>query len=149
MKSSSSLWRLLLSLFLALSASCATGGSPPERPARLRVTPLSGDRLQLDFEPLPPDFALERFSEAEALAVLAASYEAFPEASEVQVLPAQARSRAPAAAWERRLLEEFIARYGQGRLPVPDSIQHSPLYRALKLSPRYMGEGIRDAARDG
>jgi hypothetical protein len=33
-------------------------------------------------------------------------------------------------------------------LPLPESVEHSRLYLALRMSPRYMGPGLRDAARE-
>lgn len=55
-----------------------------------------------------------------------------------------ARARAP---WEQALRAEFIAKYGPPLLPMPEVLERSSLYMALKLSPRYMVPGIRDAAR--
>ncbi|HYO55172.1 AHH domain-containing protein [Archangium sp.] len=52
------------------------------------------------------------------------------------------------AEWELRLREEYLARYGPSRLPLPQSLESSPLFLALKLSPAYMGPGIREAARE-
>nr|WP_224244386.1 AHH domain-containing protein [Hyalangium gracile] len=68
--------------------------------------------------------------------------------SELSVVPALASSAPTLSPWEARLRREFLARYGPARLPLPESLQHSPLYMALKLSPRYMGAGFRNAARE-
>jgi hypothetical protein len=86
-------------------------------------------------------------SEEEAQAVLDAFSWSFPEAAQLQVLPASAWSTGAPAPWEARLRAEFIKHYGASRLPLPGSIRHSPLFMALRLSPRYMGPGIRDAAQ--
>jgi hypothetical protein len=48
--------------------------------------------------------------------------------------------------WELQLRQEFLSRYGPAALPLPASLEDSPLFLALRLSPRYMGPGIRDAA---
>ncbi len=53
-----------------------------------------------------------------------------------------------AAEWELKLREEFLSRYGSSRLPLPQSLETSPLFLALKLSPRYMGAGVREAAQE-
>jgi hypothetical protein len=44
--------------------------------------------------------------------------------------------------------EEYLARYGPPQVPLPQSLERSPLVLALKLSPRYMGEGVREAAQE-
>jgi hypothetical protein len=154
MKSASWL-RPLLALALALSSSCTSRrvdvSQQAERlpaPSPVRVTWLAEDRLQLDFEPLLPDPTLELLSEEEARTVLATFLHSLPEDSQLQVLPTRASSQGAPAPWELRLRSEFLARYGPPRLPLPDSLQRSPLFMALKLSPRYMGRGVRDAARE-
>jgi hypothetical protein len=54
----------------------------------------------------------------------------------------------PAAPWELRLRENFLSRYGPALLPLPESLETSRLYLALKLSTHYMDDGIREAARE-
>lgn len=49
---------------------------------------------------------------------------------------------------ERRLREVFLTRFGSTLVPLPDSLEQSRLFHALKLSPRYMGSGVREAARE-
>jgi hypothetical protein len=44
--------------------------------------------------------------------------------------------------------EEFLAEFGPGMLPLPDSPEGSPLWAALEMSPRFMGEGVRQAAEE-
>ncbi|WP_224247987.1 AHH domain-containing protein [Hyalangium gracile] len=154
MKSATRFLRLLLILPLALPASCATAqsamaerGQHDSGMAKVVPTWLSEDQLQLDFEPLPPRFYPEMMSAEEAQAVLAAFARSFPESEALQVLPARASSTGAPAPWEARLRAEFLKHYGTSRLPLPGSIQHSPLFMALRLSPRYMGPGIREAAQ--
>ena len=53
-----------------------------------------------------------------------------------------------AAPWESRLREDFLSRYGPPLLPMPASLETSPLLMALRLSPRFMGPGIRQAAQE-
>jgi hypothetical protein len=54
----------------------------------------------------------------------------------------------PAAPWEARLRKDFFALYGPALLPTPESLETSRLLLALKLSTRYMDDGIREAARE-
>ena len=151
----SGLPRLLLALCLVLASSCATTrpsnseeAELTEPPATARVTQLDEGEFRLDFEPLPGDPTLQAMQVEEARQVLAGFLQAFPEATQLQVIPALASPTGKPSAVERRLREEFLARYGPGRLPLPDSLQNSPLVMALKLSTRYMGPGFRDAARE-
>jgi hypothetical protein len=53
-----------------------------------------------------------------------------------------------AASWELQLREDFFSQYGPALLPLPESLETSRLYIALKLSTRYMGEGFREAAQE-
>ncbi len=145
---------LPLVLCLALTA-CATsragsaaGAEYSERPAAVRVTQLEEDRLQLDFAPLPADLTLQALEVEEVRQLLAEFLQSFPEVARLQVVPVLASPSGAPPALERRLRAEFLARYGPGRLPLPDSLQHSPLVMALKMSTRYMGPGVRDAARE-
>ncbi|MCY1080890.1 AHH domain-containing protein [Archangium lansingense] len=43
--------------------------------------------------------------------------------------------------------EQFIARYGTPFVPLPDCLKESALFMALRLSPRYMPVGMREAAQ--
>jgi hypothetical protein len=45
---------------------------------------------------------------------------------------------------EELLLRQYTERYGEPAVPLPDSLLESPLAMALRLSPRYMPEGIRE-----
>lgn len=47
---------------------------------------------------------------------------------------------------ELQLREEFLSLYGPASLPLPESLETSRLFRALQMSPRFMGEGFRQAA---
>ncbi len=53
-----------------------------------------------------------------------------------------------AASWELRLREDFLSRFGPALFPVPESLETSRIFLALKLSTRYMHEGIREAAQE-
>ena len=52
------------------------------------------------------------------------------------------------ASWERSLRQQFIERYGASMVPLPDCLEDSALLMALRLSPRYMPEGVREAAME-
>ncbi len=47
---------------------------------------------------------------------------------------------------EHSLREELEALYGPSSLPMPSRLEDARWFQALKLSPRYMGEGVREAA---
>ncbi|MFL5354733.1 AHH domain-containing protein [Archangium sp.] len=161
MKRVGSLPRLSLTLMFLLSAACATtratapGGESPRKESKpVRVDALPGGALRLSFEPLTPDLAWEQLRLEEARAVLAALHESLPprEKGRPRLVLASAgagntQGAAPEA-WELRLREEFLSRYGPSRLPLPHSLEASRLFMTLKLSPRYMGEGVREAARE-
>lgn len=51
-------------------------------------------------------------------------------------------------AWERRLWEEFAARYGAEELPPVEQMADERVRLALELSTRYMEAGVREAARE-
>jgi len=155
MKSTTCLLRLMmLSVALLHFSSCVTAqsslseiGGSHTQPGPVRHTWLPDNQLRLDFEPLPPELFPKAMSEQEAQAVLAAFVQVFPEAAQLQVIHASTASAGSPAPWEQKLRAEFLKHYGTSRLPLPSSIQHSALYMALKLSPRYMSLGLRDAAQ--
>jgi hypothetical protein len=147
---------LLVALFLAaVSSSCATpqvgiseGGDRQTQPAAVHVTRLADDQFQLHFEPAPAGLTLGAMREEEARALLAEFNQAFPETPPFELVPVLASPAGAPARWELRLRAEFLARYGPPLLPMPKSLERSPLFMALKLSPRYMAPGFRDAARE-
>jgi hypothetical protein len=114
----------------------------------VRATLLPGERLQLEFGPAPPHAALEVLPVEQVHALLADFLAGIEFPSQPRVIPVVASSARAPAPWEARLRAEFLARYGPGLLPLPGSLERSPLFMALRLSPRYMAPGIRDAARE-
>jgi hypothetical protein len=97
------------------------------------------------------DPALEVLRVEEARAVLAAFQESFQREERRGlrlVLASTGAAEGRPAEWESRLREEYLSRYGPPLLPLPQSLETSPLFLALKLSPRYMGAGVREAARE-
>jgi hypothetical protein len=114
---------------------------------------LPGGPLKLSFEPVAADPLLERLRVEEARRVLAAFQESFrvaekPRSRHRLILASTATGQHQPAEWETRLREEYLSRFGPPLLPVPQSLEQSRLFLALKLSPRYMGEGVREAARE-
>ncbi|WNG17590.1 AHH domain-containing protein [Cystobacter fuscus] len=153
MKSASVLLRLLTASSFVLASSCATpgptlpGGERPQpAPFSVQATVLPGEQLQLDFEPAPLRAAQEVLPTEEARQLLAEFLECAADPYFLPVVPAMASSTRGASSGEARLRAEFLARYGPGWLPLPKSLERSPLFMALRLSPRYMAPGIRDAA---
>lgn len=57
-------------------------------------------------------------------------------------------SRSATRQLQLQVREEFLDEFGPGTLPLPDSAEGSPLWAALKMSPRFMGEGVRQAAEE-
>jgi len=108
--------------------------------------------LQLSFEPVAPNPALEAISVEEAHTVLTVFHSALlAERPEIRVIPPSGLrllNEVDSRGWERHLKERFVSRFGDSLLPLPESWEQSRLYQALKLSPRYMGPGIRNAARE-
>lgn len=154
MKSASFL-RWLAVLSFAFHSSCAAprpnaseDAHAPPAPMTVRAAVLAEEQLLLNFEPVRLHAAMEVLPVEDARALLADFLECVETPSQLPVLPAMANSRRAIAPWEARLRAEFLARYGQGLFPLPDSIERSPIFMALRLSTHSMGPGIRDAARE-
>jgi hypothetical protein len=115
----------------------------------VKTSALPGGELRLSFEPLAPDPALRQVRLEQARAVLAALHDTLPprEQSQLRFILASTGAAADTPAdWQVRLREEYLSRHGPPLLPVPQSLETSPLFLALKLSPRHMGAGVREAA---
>ncbi|HYO69477.1 MAG TPA: AHH domain-containing protein [Archangium sp.] len=104
--------------------------------------------LRLAFEPLAAELALERVRVEEARAVLAAFHASFPREEGRRFRLVRTATRPGPAEWEQRLREEFVSRFGAPEVELPGALETSPVLLALRLSPRYMGEGVREAARE-
>ncbi|WNG54018.1 hypothetical protein F0U59_03835 [Archangium gephyra] len=124
------------------------GVSPPRESKAVEVRELSGDRLRLVFEPVAADLALERVRVEDARAVLADFHASFSREEGRRFRLVRTSTEPEPPEWERRLREEFVSRFGPPELSLPGSLETSPVLMALKLSPRYMGEGVREAARE-
>ncbi len=154
---------LPVTLGLLFASACATLDEPlpdgPRGPApagTIRVTPLPDGRLLLAFPLLPEAPALQRFSAEDARRVLARFHEDLASlepallrgaggglcSSGVRLASFPVRSQP--SSLERTLREQFSARYGEALFPLPPCLEGSPLLMALRLSPRYMPQGIQE-----
>lgn len=162
--------RSWLALYMVLSSGCLTPadvvrdeveptvaelscGEPEQEqahepaPASVQVEELPQARLRLHFPPMSAGASFQRFTREDArhvlqlfheeLAALEESRRRVAAAGKVPILAQRARSL------EELLLSQYTERYGEPAVPMPDAIFKSPLAMALRLSPRYMPEGIR------
>ena len=172
------LLRLLLMSGLTLSAACATprareeaprgapaveaghrnawtraDGTPEVEVASVLLQSLPGERLQLSFPASVAPSETERLRPEEVRPLLTAFNGFRPQAKPrlrlmMEWPVASVAGQGTATAWERRLREDFLSLYGPALLPLPESLETSRLYIALKLSTRYMGGGFREAAQE-
>ncbi|HEX5748600.1 MAG TPA: hypothetical protein VFZ09_20335 [Archangium sp.] len=177
MRTAPSLPRMALALGFALLSACATSRvqavsllhSQPPAVVRQQATPLAGGPLsaellpvlihtplegplRLSFPALAPHSSLEALTVTEIRPLLGAFDSIRPRATPrlrlMEFPGATNPTQGAATAWEQRLREEFFSLYGPALLPVPESLESSRLSLALKLSTRYMGDGIREAAQE-
>lgn len=116
-----------VTLVLRATPAGASGSMPPMEVVEVRELP--GRGLELIFEPLARAPGLERLAVEDARQVL----DSFREDS------GQVRSA--------RLHEEYLSRYGEPTVKLP-SLGRGRLMEALRLSPRYMKAGVREAAAE-
>ncbi|WP_224372823.1 hypothetical protein [Hyalangium versicolor] len=155
MSGASSVVRLALVLSLGFVAACATTRDSAASGSQARavsVSPLSAGRVRLSFEPVVPDTRMEVLSVEEAQAALTVFHSAvLADRPEIRILPPtklRLLGEESGGAWQQYLREQFLSRFGRALLPLPEDQEHSRLYQALKLSPRYMGQGVHEAARE-
>ncbi len=160
---------LCLLLWVPLSARASPPGVDGHFPVLEPVTVLEhfssthGHGLELTFKPLRADPALARFSEEEARAFVAAMEMAFQAPGLLSGSPAAGRLPACVVSGavgcgpptptlpsdlERRLRADYEELLGPSSLPLSSSLERSRWFQALKLSPRYMDEGVREAAME-
>ncbi|HEX5747305.1 MAG TPA: AHH domain-containing protein [Archangium sp.] len=118
----------------------------------------AGQGLRLRFQRVKPHPALALWTVAQAREVVAAmegEFQQTPARPGLTLLPeAHARARAGLpppqdprpSALERRVREEYEALLGAALVELPGSLESARWFQALRLSPRYMGEGVREAA---
>ncbi|HLL06580.1 MAG TPA: hypothetical protein VK539_38770 [Myxococcaceae bacterium] len=155
MKTASTVLRLLLAGCLAFPAACAStpeGALAGSTPGKVKTSPLPGERLRLSFEPVEANPGHSSLRREETEAVLTAMHAAFlTERPQIRLIsPALTGSAAAEVEgpWQSQLRESFVSRFGGTLLPVPEAMERSRLFRALALSPRYMGAGVREAAEE-
>jgi hypothetical protein len=159
---------------LMLASACVTIDEPlPHNPQgtaltdTVRVTSLPDGRLLLTFPPLPEEPAFQRFSSEDAHRVLAQFHEDLaslnPGLSRSTGVGLCAELQGHATQWrvpgvqlasypglpqpsplERTLREQFTERYGEALFPLPPCLEGSPLLMALRLSSRYMPQGMKE-----
>jgi hypothetical protein len=128
--------------------SSGVGESRTESSA-VQVSPLPDGRLRLDFPLLASDLTLERFSVELAREVLADYHDSLNHVRSHRLLPVAGEGalRTRQGTWgEKWLREQFLEGFGSPPFPLPEILEDNPLLLALSLSPRYMPDGIREAA---
>ncbi len=111
--------------------------------------PPYGHGLKLTFKRLRPEPGLARFSKEDARAFVAAMEEAFrftPGVITAGALFGSPTDMMTLSDLERMLHAAYEDLYGPSSMPLPSSLKDSRWFQALKLSPRYMDEGVREAA---
>ncbi len=151
---------LALALWLLVPTACTTTseGAPPSEPRwpspkTVRTSELRDGAVRLSFEPLAPDPTLEVLRLGEARALLADLHTSVSTKQKRKsrlrlVLTSTGESEGTPAEWEVRMRQEYLSRFGEALLPLPQSLETSRFSLALRLSPRYMSEGVREAARE-
>ncbi|MCY1073625.1 AHH domain-containing protein [Archangium lansingense] len=150
---------LLLALVLALGATVAQAQEEVPVLEPVGVSGYQGDEgqgLRLSFKRLKPNPALGLWTEEEAREVVEALEEEFQQRGRglkekpnpatmlalTGMLPAEARP----SALESRVREEYEEVLGPAQVELPGTLESARWFQALKLSPRYMGKGVREAA---
>ena len=150
---------LLMALVLQAGVAGAEAGLPVLEPVGVSgYQGEEGQGLRLTFKRLEPEAALGLWKVEEARQVVEALEGEFKEAKprpRPRLLPeAHTRTMAglepPAdtrpSALERRVREEYEALLGPALVELPGSLESARWFQALRLSPRYMGPGVREAA---
>jgi hypothetical protein len=150
----------LFHFFLAATIGTALVATPagatfPSRSKTVPVREVPGG-LRLLVEPLERTPELERLTGEQAREVLASFREDFgtgrggvrrvPERP--MIFAAAALVGSPAEGWEGRLREKYLLAYGPPEVELPPSLASDRLAAALRLSPKYMKEGVREAAAE-
>ena len=117
----------------------------------VRIEVLAERQLRLHFPMMGPETAAQRFTREDARRVLKQFHEDLDALRLRQRLMASNGSvvlGAEAETVEELLLKEYTGRYGEPVVPLPEALMKSPLVMALRLSPRYMPEGMREGAEE-
>ncbi|WNG61390.1 hypothetical protein F0U59_46785 [Archangium gephyra] len=117
--------------------------------ARVEVLPEGGVRLHLPQVGADPSF--QHFTREDARRVLQQFHENLAELKQRKRWVASAGPQF-ASVQEPDSLEilskEYAERFGEPSLPLPESLRDSPLLMALRRSPQYMPEGMREGAEE-
>ncbi len=128
----------------------AEGQGRQSPPTLVRVEVSSEGRVRLRLPPAEPDPTLQRFTREDARRVLEQFHEDLEELKQRRGWIASASmlagARSGTESIEALLRKEYTERYGEPTVPLPDSLLDSPLVMALRRSPKYMPEGIREGA---
>lgn len=118
--------------------------------ARVEVPPEGGVRLYLPQVEVEPSY--QHFTREDARRILRQFHENLAELKQRKQWVASTSTLLALAqepdSVEKVLLMEYTERYGEPSLPLPDALLKSPLVMALRLSPKYMPEGIREGAEE-
>ncbi|MFE8602728.1 AHH domain-containing protein [Archangium violaceum] len=134
--------------------SCGVPAEGPSREtalplARVEALPESGVRLHLPQVGVEPSF--QHFTREDARRVLQQFHEDLDELKQRKRWVASAGPQF-ASVQEPDPLEilskEYAERFGEPSLPLPGSLLKSPLVMALRRSPQYMPEGMREGAEE-
>ncbi|HYO55871.1 hypothetical protein, partial [Archangium sp.] len=143
-----------VTLVLRVAPAGASGSRPPSGAVEVRELP--GRGLELVFEPLERAPELERLTMEEARQVLDAFREGLGQERSVRsssmgagpTLVLAGVGGCPDARWDTKLREEYLSRYGEPKVKLPLPLGRCRLAEALRLSPRYMKAGVREAAAE-
>ncbi len=152
--------RLLLAFCVWLWVPVSAQAAPPATEARLHVLEAvevsgyhgdEGHGLRLSFKPLGPNPALSQFSLEDAREVVAELGNRSPPRKTRPTMIIAGGLLGPRPDYrrsdlERRTREEYEALYGPALVELPGSLESARWFQALALSPRYMGDGVREAA---
>ncbi|HYO58311.1 hypothetical protein [Archangium sp.] len=157
---------IALSLMLLVPASARAA---PQGPASL-LAPVTASQhrdehghvgVLLTFKPLSPDRSQAPLSREDVRAILAV-FEAvygqqeplpppkYPSGPRVASAGLQPVSTAPPR-WQERIRQDYEALYGSPqapRAPLSANLEDSRFFQALRLSPQYMQEGVRETATE-
>ena len=157
--------RVTQALYVLLLVALALRAAPAQAQQKLpvlepvEVSGYQGDEgqgLRLTFKRLKPNPALALWTVAEAREVVQALEAHFqvvdsrreqrPLVTTAVGLLVQLQADARPSALERKVREEFEELLGPALVELPEALASARWFQALKLSPRYMGEGVSEAA---
>lgn len=148
--------RIIHVFFLLMLVPLWAQAAPPDVEARIPVlepvgvSEYHGDQgygLRLTFKRLGPNPALELFTWEDARAVVAALGARFPAKSSTGIVVAGILTGPSSLlSLERTVRESYEELYGPAQVALSTSLEGAKWFQALALSPRYMGEGVREAA---